>query len=323
MSNQIAFVIPGHYVPVYTKLLKLLSNFGVELIKDCNAACDSKKSIPSKCFIMFQTACSAYALKEYNKADFIVNYIIEELKLGLNKVKTVTTDDRVYYGNANSLAEIKSSITDNESTVYTEGMNLIFKSTKNFNYIWLPDKYSISSLKVNDTFKDNNIDLYACENISINVNDREIDGILYYYQLARSTNDNIISAIVNEAKSSSNKCYYTKTSENPYELDLSEFTEIEKDAQFNQNITHIDDDEVAVMIIPENKSVIRIDNTTAHVPNILYAKANALNPISNFNNEINVGPDTYIKKRKINNVNYVYWVVKDNISRNSINYIIK
>lgn len=91
ITNEVEYVyltIPAEYVCLYHKLLVYLADFGLELIKDCQAGCSAKNKSIIDCWNMFQALCAAYALGEEKKAKILYDYISAQLELyykGSNK----------------------------------------------------------------------------------------------------------------------------------------------------------------------------------------------------------------------------------------------
>ena len=84
ITNEVEYVyltIPAEYVCLYHKLLGYLSDFGIELIKDCKAGCSAKNKSIIDCWNMFQALCAAHALGEEKKAELLYNYIEAQLSL--------------------------------------------------------------------------------------------------------------------------------------------------------------------------------------------------------------------------------------------------
>lgn len=72
-------IVPAEYVCTYHKLLVLLSDFGIEMLNDCNAGCKGKNKNIVNCWNMFQTACAAYQIGNTRQANVIINYIKETI----------------------------------------------------------------------------------------------------------------------------------------------------------------------------------------------------------------------------------------------------
>lgn len=67
--------IPARYACLYHKLLVLLSEFGVDMLNDCNATCKGSNKNIVTCFNMFNAGVAAYNLGETKKAEVIMKYI--------------------------------------------------------------------------------------------------------------------------------------------------------------------------------------------------------------------------------------------------------
>lgn len=75
----IYMIIPSEYVCTYHKLLVLMSDFGLEMLEDCNAGCKGRSKNIVNCWNMFQTACAAYQLGNVKQSKVIVDYIKETI----------------------------------------------------------------------------------------------------------------------------------------------------------------------------------------------------------------------------------------------------
>ena len=75
-GKHILLLVPTEYYKVYKLLLIAMSNYGVDLVRDCTATCNGDNKHILNCWNMFQAACAAYALNENKKASFLINYII-------------------------------------------------------------------------------------------------------------------------------------------------------------------------------------------------------------------------------------------------------
>ena len=82
--------IPEEYLCVYHIIMNLMSEFGEDMIMDCNANCKNKNIEIIKCFNMFNAAVSAHKLNKKSLADTIIKYIKAQLnqiyKLSDNKI---------------------------------------------------------------------------------------------------------------------------------------------------------------------------------------------------------------------------------------------
>lgn len=80
-GTYVYLTVPLKYNCVYTKLLIMVSDLGIDLIKDCTSTCKGINRQVINCWNMFQAACAAYQLGEEKKADLLINYIIAQLPI--------------------------------------------------------------------------------------------------------------------------------------------------------------------------------------------------------------------------------------------------
>lgn len=80
-SEYIYMTIPVEYKDLYNKLLICLSEYGIELILDCQASCASKNKNIIDCWNMFQSMIACYNLGETNKARVFKEYIESQLEI--------------------------------------------------------------------------------------------------------------------------------------------------------------------------------------------------------------------------------------------------
>lgn len=98
ITSEVEYVyltIPARYVCLYHKLLVYLSDFGLDLLKDCKAGCSAKNKSIIDCWNMFQALCAAYTLGEEKKAKLLYDYITAQLEL---YYKQSASDSEVYEG---------------------------------------------------------------------------------------------------------------------------------------------------------------------------------------------------------------------------------
>lgn len=79
--NYVFLTIPAEWVCVYHKLLVYMSDFGIDIIKDCSAICNSKNKNIVTCWNLFQSALAARELGKGKEAEFFIKYIKEQLEL--------------------------------------------------------------------------------------------------------------------------------------------------------------------------------------------------------------------------------------------------
>lgn len=90
--------IPAEYVCVYHRILVMLADYGVEMLKDCKASCKDRNSGVIECFNMFNAAVAARKLgggdvnNKYTKeAETLIKYIKAKINQ-IYKSKDNSTD---------------------------------------------------------------------------------------------------------------------------------------------------------------------------------------------------------------------------------------
>lgn len=98
--EYIYVTIPAEYVCVYHRILAMLADYGVEMLKDCKATCKDRNSGVIECFNMFNAAVAARHLgKAEQNADNRYN------KLAATLIKYIKTKiNQIYKGNDNSMS---------------------------------------------------------------------------------------------------------------------------------------------------------------------------------------------------------------------------
>lgn len=74
-AEYIYVSIPKEYLKIYTHLLILMSEYGEEMLDDCNASCTNKNLEVIKCFNMFNAAIAAKELGKTKLAETLIKYI--------------------------------------------------------------------------------------------------------------------------------------------------------------------------------------------------------------------------------------------------------
>lgn len=76
IKDFIYLTIPVEYIIVYRKLLKCLTEAGINLLKNCNCSSKGNKSqIILECWFMFQAAIAARKIGETKKAEVFIKFI--------------------------------------------------------------------------------------------------------------------------------------------------------------------------------------------------------------------------------------------------------
>lgn len=90
--DYIYITIPAEYVCVYHRLLELLTEYGIDMLKDCKASCKDRNQNIIDCYNMFNSAVAARKLgldagnNYYIKlAKTLINYVDATLKTLYNK----------------------------------------------------------------------------------------------------------------------------------------------------------------------------------------------------------------------------------------------
>lgn len=73
--EYIYVTIPAEYVCVYHRILAMLADYGIEMLKDCKATCTDKNSGVIECFNMFNSAVACRKLGKLKEAEVIIKYI--------------------------------------------------------------------------------------------------------------------------------------------------------------------------------------------------------------------------------------------------------
>lgn len=152
-------IVPLKYNCVYTKLLVMMSDIGIDLIKDCTSTCKGINRQVINCWNMFQAACSAYQLGETKKADLLINYIIAQLRFECT-VQPEAEPINVYIGHTNiaplkfrqmtvadvmALPHVELDIRDEEN------QNIIIKQEQSIHYVIVPDNVALDNSEFGDT----------------------------------------------------------------------------------------------------------------------------------------------------------------------------
>ena len=125
-NNKFVFLkVPVKWTEIYNKLLILMSNRGIDMIKDCNASCDGETKKLIECWNQFNAACAAYAIGQETEAKILIRILID----CMNK-KYKTNYDEEYYTdfNINDLSYINC----NNSTFFIDEIINLYNAD-NFN----------------------------------------------------------------------------------------------------------------------------------------------------------------------------------------------
>lgn len=125
-NNKFVFLkVPVKWTEIYNKLLILMSNRGIDMIKDCNASCDGETKKLIECWNQFNAACAAYAIGQETEAKILIRILID----CMNK-KYKTNYDEEYYTDFN--IDNLSYINCNNSTFFIDEIINLYNAD-NFN----------------------------------------------------------------------------------------------------------------------------------------------------------------------------------------------
>lgn len=79
--EYVYMTIPAEYVCIYHRILVLFAEYGVDILKDCQAACNSKNRKIVDCFNTFNAAIAARKLGQDKLAETLIKYIEGNLKM--------------------------------------------------------------------------------------------------------------------------------------------------------------------------------------------------------------------------------------------------
>lgn len=73
--EYIYVTIPAEYICVYHRILAMMADYGVDMLKDCKASCTDRNSNVIECFNMFNSAVAARKLGQTKLAETLIKYI--------------------------------------------------------------------------------------------------------------------------------------------------------------------------------------------------------------------------------------------------------
>ena len=79
--EYVYMTIPAEYVCVYNKILMFLSQYGMDMLYDCQAGCTKRNKSIINCFNMFNAAVAARKLGMTKEAETLIKYVSSQLNL--------------------------------------------------------------------------------------------------------------------------------------------------------------------------------------------------------------------------------------------------
>lgn len=137
--EYIYMTIPADYVCTYHKILILLSEYGVDMLNDCQAGCSNQNKSIINCFNMFNAAVAARKLGQDKTAETIMKYVNGQLNIihNYNDINTkivFPVDENGYLKAIVSCGENPTFTIDPETGLLWE------KSIANDNEVYALDK---------------------------------------------------------------------------------------------------------------------------------------------------------------------------------------
>ena len=78
-NNFVFLSVPIIWKDIYNELIKLMSNFGIDIIKDCSAICSNSGKNIITCWMTFNVACAAYTINNFKEAKILIIILIDTL----------------------------------------------------------------------------------------------------------------------------------------------------------------------------------------------------------------------------------------------------
>lgn len=137
--KYVYMIIPAEYVCTYHKILIMMSDYGIDMLKDCNVDCKSQNRDIIKCFNMFNSAVAAKQLGQDKLAETLIKYIDTKI-------------DNIYDGiDIDTTFELPITEDGNIKALITCGDNIKFEIDENTGELYeryldeKDDKYSIEN----------------------------------------------------------------------------------------------------------------------------------------------------------------------------------
>lgn len=123
--EYIYMTIPADYICTYHKILILLSEYGVNMLNDCQAGCTNQNKSIINCFNMFNAAVAARKLGQDKVAETIIKYVNGQLNIINNNIDISTNivfpvDENGYLKAIVSCGENPKFIIDPDSGILWE-----------------------------------------------------------------------------------------------------------------------------------------------------------------------------------------------------------
>ena len=80
-SDVCYLTIPSSWISTYRKLLMFVADYGKHILDDCNFICKGDGSIVFTCWNLFQSACAAYSIEDFERATLFKNYVDKQIDM--------------------------------------------------------------------------------------------------------------------------------------------------------------------------------------------------------------------------------------------------
>ena len=106
--------IPAEYICVYHRILAMLADYGVEMLKNCKAACTDRNSGVIECFNMFNAAVAARKLNNTSLANTLIKYV----KAKINQIYKGKDNSTSFVFPVDENGEIKAFVSCNDTPMF-------------------------------------------------------------------------------------------------------------------------------------------------------------------------------------------------------------
>ena len=119
--EYVYMTIPADYVCVYHRILAMLADYGIDMLKDCKATCTDRNSGVIECFNMFNAAVAARKLGQNNedsKYTKLAATLIKYIKAKINQIYGNKDNSTSFVFPVDENGEIKAVVSCGEKPVF-------------------------------------------------------------------------------------------------------------------------------------------------------------------------------------------------------------
>ena len=129
LNDNIEYIyatIPKNWIGICQNIYYIFSEYGLDAIKDCKVNCDKRTAHFIDCYNMFNSAVAALNSGREREANFIINYLKEQLKLYYPNMQF--GDRKLYIGSGFTYEDVITEDNLNpEVQVYEQVIKLDFE----------------------------------------------------------------------------------------------------------------------------------------------------------------------------------------------------